>query len=106
MPLTEEGLVVADVGVRGFARYAGSLHTFSYTRLAYANQPIQASVHCHLIIDRQSLMDCLGFLQQGPGFDCKSIHVMFVSGKNTDRSFFEFSLHYHSMSYAGISCIN
>lgn len=91
MPRTEEGLVVADVGVPAFARYAGSLHPSSYTRLAYANQPkaIQASVYCPLIIDTHSLMDCLGFLPQGPGFDCKSVHVVFVS-VNTDRLFFEY----------------
>ena len=79
---TEEGLsVVADVGVRGFARYAVSLHPSSYTRLAYANQPktILVSVHCRLIIDTQFLMDCLGFLPQGPGFDSKPVHVVFVS---------------------------
>jgi len=48
MPPTEEGLiVVADVGVPGFARYAGSLYPSSYTRLAYAKQPkaILASVY-------------------------------------------------------------
>ena len=74
--VTEEGLiVVADIGFRSFARCTVTLHPSSYTRLAYANQPkaILVSVHCHLIIDTQCLMDCLGFLPQGPGFESQSM---------------------------------